>query len=66
MLSNNWMNQESPHKLRNNPAAGSKTTTTTKPFFDPTLTYKPPTNRGVVATNGDTPRDRLKELYQHY
>lgn len=66
MTSKNWINLDSPHKLRNNPTAASKTTTTTKPFFDPALTYRPPNTRGVVPTSGDTPRDRLKELYQHY
>lgn len=37
-----------------------------KPFFDPSLTYVPPIQRGVVATTGQTPRDRLRELFRHY
>lgn len=48
------------------PPSSTKHTITVKPFFDPALTYVPPNQRGVVDVSKEDPRDRLKELYQHY
>lgn len=35
-------------------------------FLDPELTYQPRDSRGVVQTQEQEPRKRLRELYHHY